>query len=111
MIDNTALAVHIERMDGQQPLNARTALLKAETALRGRGLTSSRATGVHNNPGGFPRSVPLFNFYSKAGGVPVVVDGQIIGSVGVSGTDGNDEACAVAGLQAAFGERVSVPVY
>ena len=111
VIDNTALAVHIERMDGQQPLNAQTALLKAETALRGRGLTSSRETGAHNNPGGFPRSVPLFNFYSKAGGVPVVVDGQIIGSVGVSGTDGNDEACVVAGLQAAFGERVSVPVY
>jgi glc operon protein GlcG len=111
VIDNTALAVHIERMDGQQPLNAQTALLKAETALRGRGPTSSREAGVHNNPGGFPRSIPLFDFYSKAGGVPVVVDGQLIGSVGVSGTDGNDEACAVAGLQAAFGDRVSVPVY
>ena len=111
VIDNTARAVHIERMDGQQPLNAKTSLLKAETALRGRGPTSSREAGAHNNPGGFPRSVPLFNFYSKAGGVPVVVDGQLIGSVGVSGTDGSDETCAVAGLQAAFGERVSVPIY
>ena len=111
VIDNTALAVHIERMDGQMALNSQTSLLKAETALRGRGPTSSREAGTHNNPGGFPRSIPLFNFYSKAGGVPVVVDGQLIGSVGVSGTDGNDEACAVAGLQAAFGERVAVPVY
>jgi glc operon protein GlcG len=111
IIDNTALAVHVERMDGQMPLNSETSLLKAETALRGRGATSSREAGAHNNPGGFPRSVPLFNFYSKAGGVPIVVDGQIIGSVGVSGTDGEDEACAVAGLQAAFGDRATVPVY
>ena len=111
VIDNTALAVHIERMDGQMSLNSETSLAKAETALRGRGPTSSREAGAHNNPGGFPRSVPLFNFYSKAGGIPVVVDNQIIGSVGVSGTDGQDEACAVAGLQAAFGDRATVPVY
>jgi len=111
IIDNTALAVHIERMDGQMALNSQTSLLKAETALRGRGPTSSREAGANNNPGGFPRSIPLFNFHSKAGGVPIVVDGQLIGSVGVSGSDGDDEACAVAGLQAAFGDRVSVPVY
>ena len=111
VIDNTALAVHVERMDGQMALNSQTSLLKAETALRGRGPTSSREAGAHNNPGGFPRSVPLFNFYSKAGGVPVVVDGQLIGSVGVSGTDGDDEACAVAGLKEAFGDRATVPVY
>ena len=111
VIDNTALAVHIERMDGQMSLNSETSLAKAETALRGRGPTSSREAGAHNNPGGFPRSVPLFNFYSKAGGIPVVVDNQIIGSVGVSGTDGQDEACAVAGLRAAFADRATVPVY
>ena len=111
VIDNTALAVHAERMDGQHPHAMQTALFKAETALRGRGPTSSREAGVHNNPGGYPRSVTLFDFYSVAGGVPIVVDDQIIGSVGVSGTGGNDEACAVAGLQAAFGERATVPVY
>lgn len=111
VIDNTGLAVHAERMDGQHPHAMQTALLKAETALRGRGPTSSREAGVHNNPGGYPRSVTLFGFYSVAGGVPIVVDNQIIGSVGVSGTDGHDEACAVAGLEAAFGDRAAVPVY
>ena len=111
VIDNTALAVHAERMDGQHPDAMETALLKAETALRGRGPTSSREAGAHNNPGGYPRSVTLFGFYSVAGGVPIVVDNQIIGSVGVSGTDGHDEACAVAGLQAAFGDRATVPIY
>ncbi|MYF70156.1 MAG: heme-binding protein [Proteobacteria bacterium] len=111
VIDNTGLAVHAERMDGQHSHAMETALLKAETALRGRGPTSSREAGAHNNPGGYPRSVTLFGFYSVAGGVPVVVDNQIIGSVGVSGTDGHDEACAVAGLEAAFGDRATVPVY
>ena len=111
VIDNTALAVHAEKMDGQVHHAMQTALLKAETALRGRGPTSSREAGVHNNPGGYPRSVTLFDFYSVAGGVPIVVDNQLIGAVGVSGTEGNDEACAVAGLQAAFGDRALVPVY
>ena len=111
VIDNTALAVHAEKMDGQVAHDMQTALLKAETALRGRGPTSSREAGVHNNPGGYPRSVTLFDFYSVAGGVPIVVDNQLIGSVGVSGTDGSDEACAVAGLKAAFGDRATVPVY
>lgn len=111
VIDNTGLAVHAERMDGQHPHAMETALLKAETALRGRGPTSSREAGAHNNPGGYPRSVTLFGFYSVAGGVPIVVDNQIIGSVGVSGTDGQDEACAMAGLEAAFGDRATVPVY
>lgn len=111
VIDNSGLAVHAEKMDGQVAHAMDTALLKAETALRGRGLTSSREAGVENNPGGYPRSVPLFEFYSVAGGVPIVVDNQLIGSVGVSGTDGNDEACAVAGLEAAFGDRALVPVY
>lgn len=111
VIDTTALAVHAERMDGQIALDMQAALLKAETALRGRGPTSSREAGVQNNPGGYPRSVTLFDFYSVGGGVPIVVDNQLIGSVGVSGTGGNDEACAVAGLQAAFGDRAVVPVY
>lgn len=111
VIDNTGLAVHAERMDGQHPHAMETALQKAETALRGRGPTSSREAGAHNNPGGYPRSVTLFGFYSVAGGVPIVVDNQIIGSVGVSGTDGHDEACAVAGLEAAFGDRAAVPVH
>jgi len=111
VIDTSGLAVHAEKMDGRVTHDMETALLKAETALRGRGPTSSREAGVHNNPGGYPRSVALFDFYSVAGGVPIVVDNQLIGSVGVSGTDGNDESCAVAGLQAAFGDHATVPGY
>jgi glc operon protein GlcG len=111
VIDPAGLPVHVERMDGQVSYDITTARLKAETALKGRSPTSGREAAGHNNPGGFPRSVGLFGFYSVAGGVPIVVDGQLIGSVGVSATGDNDEACAVAGLQAAFGNRATVPVY
>jgi len=104
--------VHGERMDGQVSLNMKTALLKAETALRSRSATSFREAAVTNNPGGFPRAVSLFDFYSEAGGLPIAVDGQLIGAIGVGGmASGDDEACAVEGLTSVFGDRVTVPVY
>lgn len=112
IIDASGNAVHGERMDGQVWHGIKTALLKAQTAQRSRSATSARAAAVINNPGGFPRSVRLFDYYSKPGGLPIVVDGQMIGAIGVSGmADGRDEACAVRGLQAVFGDRVAVPVY
>jgi len=47
------------------------------------------------------------------GGVPIVVDGQMIGAIGVGGGagGGGDENCAIEGLKAAFGEHVTLPVY
>jgi uncharacterized protein GlcG (DUF336 family) len=112
ILDQNFNAVHGERMDGQVWHDMQTALRKAETAMRSRSATSARWAGTLNNPAGFPRAVELFNFYDQPGGLPIVVDGQIIGSIGVSGTaSGEDEACAVAGLQAVFGDRVAVPVY
>jgi len=104
--------VHGERMDGQVSLNMETAMLKAETALRSRSPTSARDAAVKNNRGGFPRVVGLFDFYTEPGGVPIVVDGQMIGAIGISGmASGEDEACAVEGLRSVFGNRATVPVY
>jgi uncharacterized protein GlcG (DUF336 family) len=42
-----------------------------------------------------------------------VVDGRMIGALGVGGIGGGDkdEQCAVAGLKAAFGDRATLPVY
>ena len=104
--------VHGERMDGQVSLNMKTALLKAETALRSRSPTSVRNAAVTNNRGGFPRVVGLFDFYTEPGGVPIVVDGQMIGAIGISGmASGENEACAAHGLTTVFGDRATVPVY
>jgi uncharacterized protein GlcG (DUF336 family) len=110
VIDTAGEFVHVERMDGQAYNNIRTALLKAQTALRTRQPTSIRAAQLKNDPSGLPRSVYQYNFFAVAGGIPIVVDGQMIGAIGVGGGNA-DEACAIEGLKATFGSRVTVPVY
>lgn len=111
IIDDAGELVHMERMDGLVSEDMRTALLKAQTALKTRQPTSIRAAQLKNDPGGWPRSAMYYGFFTDSGGLPIVVDGQMIGAVGVSGTAGEDEACAVAGLKAAFAEHVTLPVY
>jgi glc operon protein GlcG len=112
VIDNAGEFVHMERMDGQVYTNIRTALLKAQTALKTRQPTSINAAQLKNNPAGIPRSTAYFNLFTNSGGIPIVVDGQMIGAVGVGGgAGGGDENCAIEGLKATFGEHVTLPVY
>jgi len=104
--------VHVERMDGILPNDLHTALLKAQTSLRSRQPTSIGAAQLKNNPAGLLRNTTFFNFFEDSGGIPIVVDGQMIGALGVSGgAGGGDENCAIQGLKAAFGEHVTLPVY
>jgi glc operon protein GlcG len=112
VIDDAGEFVHMERMDGQIYLNIRTAMLKAQTALKTRQPTSINAAQLKNNPAGIPRSTAYFNLFTNSGGIPIVVDGQMIGAVGVGGgAGGGDENCAIEGLKAAFGDHVTLPVY
>jgi len=114
VLDNAGEFVHMERMDGQAYNNIRTALLKAQTSLKSRQPTSAINANLKNNPANTPRQTTYFNLFSNAGGVPIVVDGQMIGAMGVGGGGeqiGGDEKCAVEGLKAAFGDRVALPVY
>lgn len=110
ILDTVNLFVHAERMDGQTGMDIDAALTRAQTALRNRGNTSSREATVTNNPGSLARYLLEFDSYADSGGLPIIVDNQIIGAIGVAGSD-DDEACAVAGLQAVFGDRVAVPAY
>src|SRR5215471_617631 len=112
IIDTHGTFVHQERGDGQIYTNIRTAMLKAQTALETRQPTSIRAAQLRNDPGGLPRQLVQFGFFTNSGGIPIVVDGEMIGSIGVGGIAGGaDEDCAIAGLKAAFGDRVLLPVY
>jgi glc operon protein GlcG len=112
IIDNAGELVHMERMDGQILNNIRAALLKAQTSLRSRQPTSAINAQIKNNPAGIPRQTTFFNFFTNSGGIPIVVDGQMIGAVGVGGgAGGGDENCAIEGLKATFGEHVTLPVY
>jgi uncharacterized protein GlcG (DUF336 family) len=112
IIDTAGTLVHMERMDGQVFNNIRTAKLKAETALKTRQPTSIRSAQLRNDPGGLPRSVVWYDFFAVPGGIPIVVDGEMIGAIGVGGgAGGGDEACAIEGLKATFGNRVALPTY
>jgi glc operon protein GlcG len=112
ILDNAGEFVHMERMDGQRYVNIHTALLKAQTALKSRAPTSIRAAQLKNNPDGITRSVFLNDFYGVSGGLPIVVDGQMIGAIGVGGgAGGGDENCAIEGLKATFGDHVMLPEY
>jgi glc operon protein GlcG len=114
ILDNAGEFVHMERMDGQVYNNIRTALLKAQTSLKTRQPTSAINANLKNNPAGTPRQTTYFNLFSNSGGMPIVVDGQMIGSIGIGGGGeviGGDENCAVQGLKATFGDHVTLPVY
>jgi uncharacterized protein GlcG (DUF336 family) len=112
ILDNAGEFVHMEHGDGQINNNVRSALLKAQTSLRSRQPTSIMNAQLKNNPAGIPRQTVFFNFFTNAGGIPIVVDGQMIGAVGVGGgAGGGDENCAIEGLKATFGDHVTLPVY
>jgi glc operon protein GlcG len=113
ILDTAGNFVHMERMDGQVFNNIRTALMKAETSLKTKTPTSVYTAQGRNNPGGQNRTIAQYDFFTNAGGLPIVVDGQMIGVIGVGGGagGGGDENCAIEGLKATFGEHVTLPVY
>ena len=100
-------------MDGQVYNNIHTALLKAQTALKTRQPTSDpRSAAQERSQLAAARHGCSSNFFADSGGIPIVVDGQMIGAVGVGGgAGGGDENCAIEGLKATFGDHVTLPVY
>ncbi|MBF0675175.1 heme-binding protein [Pseudomonas sp.] len=85
----------LERLDGCAPIAAYIATEKARSAALGRRETKGYEDMVNNGRSAF-LSAPVV--CSLEGGVPVIVDGQIVGSVGVSGvTAAQDAQVAKAG--------------
>jgi uncharacterized protein GlcG (DUF336 family) len=112
IMDTNGTLVHQERGDGQINNNMHATLLKTQTALKTRRPTSIALAQLQNDPSGLARQWVQFGLTPIAGGIPIVVDGDILGAVGAGGTPGGaDEACAIEGLKAAFGDHVLLPVY
>jgi uncharacterized protein GlcG (DUF336 family) len=99
--------VLIRRMDGQGKTNIETAILKAKTVLNTR-----RASHVDMNRvlqgqtnefhAGFYNGV-----FANKGGLPIVVDDQFLGAIGVGGSN-VDEECAQAGLEKVLGVKITL---
>jgi len=80
------------------PMNAiDTALLKAKSALRWRRPTSETNKMVRSGENLAPT---FMNDFPQPGALPIVINGQVIGAMGVSGADG--EKCAQAAIDAVF---------
>src|ERR1700691_5913046 len=81
------------------PMNAiDTALLKAKSALRWRRPTSETNKMVRSGENLAPT---FMRDFPQPGALPIVLNGQVIGAMGVSGADG--EKCAQAAIDVVFG--------
>jgi len=97
VVDNSGALVAAERMDGAFPASAKIAQGKAETAA-----AFWQSTGNLENAANGGRAALLSSGYVvMQGGIPLKIDGKVVGAIGVSGGNKDqDEAVAKAGAAA-----------
>ena len=99
-------------MDGTLPIGVETGLMKAQTALYARTPSSEVASRFPTLDG---RAIRMdlgkekgLSYYFVGGGLPIVVEKQLIGAIGVGG--GNmDEMCAYTALTKVLGPQPPLP--
>jgi glc operon protein GlcG len=98
VVDDGGHPLALERLDGCAPIGAYMATEKARSAAIGRRETKGYEDMVNGGRSAF-LSAPLVT--SLEGGVPVIIDGQVVGAVGVSGVKADQDAqVAKAGVAA-----------
>jgi len=89
----------LQRLDGAAPISAHIAPAKARTAALGRRESKVYEDVINQGRFSFLSAPELQGMLE--GGVPVIVDGQCIGAVGVSGVKSSEDAqIARAGIAA-----------
>ena len=89
--------IEFHAMEGAAANAIDTALLKAKSALRWRRPTSETNKMVRSGENLAPT---FMNDFPQPGALPIVLNGQVIGAMGVSSGDG--ERCAQAAIDAVF---------
>ena len=98
VVDDGGHPLALERLDGCAPISAYIATEKARTSALGRRESKGYEEMVNGGRSAF-LSAPLVT--SLEGGVPIVVEGQVVGAVGVSGVKADQDAqIAAAGVRA-----------
>lgn len=96
IVDDGAHLLYLERMDGTQIASVIVAQDKAATAVRFKRPTKALEEVV---AGGRLVAMKLAGATPIEGGLPIVVEGEVIGGIGVSGaTSPQDGQVAAAGL-------------
>jgi len=97
ILDDGGHLLHLIRMDGASPANARIAVEKGRTAAESRRSTAAWQERIRTRPEllRMPEITPV------QGGLPIMVEGGCVGGVGVSGVQSHeDEQIAKAGIDA-----------
>ena len=89
VVDDGGHPLALERLDGCAPASAYIAMEKARTAALGRKETRDYEEMVNGGRTAFV-TAPLLT--SLEGGVPLRVDGQVVGAIGVSGVKAEQDA-------------------
>ena len=99
IVDDGGHLLALQRLDGAAPLTAHIAPAKAKTSAMGRRETKIYEDIINNGRTAF-LTAPYIDGLLE-GGVPVIVDGQVVGAVGVSGVKSEQDAqLAKAGIAA-----------
>ena len=98
VVDDGGHLLGFERLDGCAPIGGYIAIEKARTSALGRRESKGYEEMINNGRTAFA-TAPLLT--SLEGGVPVIVDGEVIGAVGISGVKADQDAqIAKAGVAA-----------
>src|SRR5437016_1903395 len=102
VVDDGGNLMALERLDGTFSAGANISIGKAKTAVMFKKPTRSFEELINSSGKGRTVMTALENFTPLIGGIPITVDGQIVGGVGVSGaaTADQDEQLAIAGSKA-----------
>jgi glc operon protein GlcG len=99
IVDDGGHLLWLQRLDGAAPISAHIAPAKARTAAMGRRESKVYEDVINQGRTSFLSAPTLEGMLE--GGVPVMVNGQCVGAVGVSGVKSNEDAqVARAGIAA-----------
>src|SRR5580704_18042624 len=108
VLSPTGQIIDSHQMDGVVPIGAETGLMKAKTALYARSSSAAVAQRFHDVDGRLIRldlgKQEGLSYYFVSGGLPIVLDNQLIGAVGVGGGNA-DEQCAYQALVKVLGPQ------
>jgi glc operon protein GlcG len=102
VVDDGGNLMALERLDGTFSAGANISIGKARTAVMFKKPTRFFEELINSNGKGRTVMTALENFTPLIGGIPIIVDNQIVGGVGVSGASSadQDEQLAIAGSKA-----------
>jgi uncharacterized protein GlcG (DUF336 family)/quercetin dioxygenase-like cupin family protein len=102
VVDDGGNLMALERLDGTFSAGANISIGKARTAVMFKKPTRAFEELINSSGKGRTVMTALNDFTPLIGGIPIMVDGQIVGGVGVSGAASadQDEKLAIAGSNA-----------